>query len=198
MLTLHDGSRVNKDWRYMADGDFGAGFFMNSACNFCDDVVAETADISFGDAWGKPYALDGRGTNVLVVRSQVIEQLLSAARHEGRLALDSVNDAFVERTQASGLRQRREGLAYRLTWAPKHIRPVKRVAPDAHNQTAFRKLVYRERYLLSLWSHRFFKLARELQLPTFYLAWAWVSAGVYHGIYRQHERMRLLIKRFLG
>lgn len=198
MLTLHDGSRVNKDWRYMADGDFGAGFFMNSACNFCDDVVAETADISFGDAWGKPYALDGRGTNVLVVRSQVIEQLLSAARHEGRLALDSVNDEFVERTQASGLRQRREGLAYRLTWAPKHIRPLKRVAPDAHNQTAFRKLVYRERYLLSLWSHRFFKLARELQLPKIYLAWARVSAGVYHGIYRQHQRMRLLIKRLLG
>ncbi len=50
-LTLQDGNTVNRDWWHLKDGDWGAGFYMNSACNFCDDVVAETADIAFGDAW---------------------------------------------------------------------------------------------------------------------------------------------------
>ena len=33
-----------------------------------DDVVTETADISFGDAWVEPYSSGGRGTNVIIVR----------------------------------------------------------------------------------------------------------------------------------
>jgi coenzyme F420-reducing hydrogenase beta subunit len=33
-LTLTDGREVKKDWWNLADGDWGAGFFMNSACNF--------------------------------------------------------------------------------------------------------------------------------------------------------------------
>src|SRR5690606_35647505 len=64
-MTLDDGSRPTRDWWHLADGDWGAGFFMAPACNFCDDVVAETADVSFGDAWVEPHASDWRGTNVM-------------------------------------------------------------------------------------------------------------------------------------
>src|SRR3546814_18807105 len=44
-LSLKDGNSLSKDWWHLVDGDWGAGFFQNSACNFCDDVVADTADI---------------------------------------------------------------------------------------------------------------------------------------------------------
>ncbi|MGJ3627724.1 hypothetical protein AB5I41_13435 [Sphingomonas sp. MMS24-JH45] len=50
-------------------GDWVRAFFQASAGDYRDDVVAETADISFGEAWVEPYASDGRGTNV-VVRSR--------------------------------------------------------------------------------------------------------------------------------
>ncbi len=53
-LTLDDGHSVQQDWWHLADGDWGAGYFQNPACNWCDDVVAETADVSFGDAWVEP------------------------------------------------------------------------------------------------------------------------------------------------
>src|SRR5438552_7627912 len=95
MLTLQDGSVVNKDWWNLGDGDWGAGFFMNSACNYCDDVVGETADISFGDAWVEPYSSDGRGTNVVVVRSPIMTTLIEQAITEGRLQLQSVDTQFV-------------------------------------------------------------------------------------------------------
>jgi coenzyme F420-reducing hydrogenase beta subunit len=136
MLTLRDGQVVQKDWWHLADGDWGAGFFMNNACNFCDDVVAETADISFGDAWVEPYSSDGRGTNVVVVRAPVVEKLITDAIQQGRLQLQAVDGAFVAQTQAAGFRQRREG-----TRLPAYLEPKRRAAcktgsagPEKHNE----------------------------------------------------------------
>lgn len=125
VLTVNDGRTVNRDWWHLRDGDWGAGFFMSSACNYCDDVVAETADVSFGDAWVEPYASDGKGTNVVVVRSPAMDELIAGGMRDGRLELRDVDGAFVEQTQAAGFRQRREGLAYRLTWPTAGIKPVK-------------------------------------------------------------------------
>lgn len=178
MLTMKDGRTVNRDWKDLADGDWGAGYFMNPACNFCDDVVAETADVSFGDAWVEPYAADGRGTNVVIVRSPVAAKAIAEGIASGRLALQNVDAEFVERTQTSGLRMRREGLAYRLTWAKKGVRPVKRVAPD-NRLPQTRKLVYRMRQGITKGSHRVFGLARSMKLPALYILWAKLAGKVY-------------------
>jgi len=195
-LTLRDGQTINRDWWHLADGDWGAGFYMNSACNFCDDVVAETADISFGDAWVEPYSSDGRGTNVVVVRSPVVQSMVESAIAEGRLQLDTVDGKFVEQTQAAGFRQRREGLAYRLTWQRRGVQPRKRVAPDAQTPARQRKIIYRMRYQISAWSHRVFRFARMLQKPQLYLRWARMAAAVYHGWAYHQGKFGEIKKRF--
>ncbi|WP_242916202.1 Coenzyme F420 hydrogenase/dehydrogenase, beta subunit C-terminal domain [Pontibacter liquoris] len=197
-LTLRNGQEVNKDWWHLADGDWGAGFFMNSACNFCDDVMAETSDISFGDAWVEPYSSDGRGTNVVVVRSPEVAQLVASAITEGRLQLETVNDEFVVQTQAAGLRQRREGLAYRLTWHRRGVRPRKRVAPDAITPARQRKLIYRMRYYISAWSLHVFRLARRLQNPQLYLGWARLAISIYHGYAYYQGKLSEMVNRFKG
>lgn len=43
--------------------DWGLGLFKYNACDYCDDVVAETADVVFGDAWIDPYNKDPKGTD---------------------------------------------------------------------------------------------------------------------------------------
>jgi coenzyme F420-reducing hydrogenase beta subunit len=175
-LVLRDGSTLARDWWLLADGDWGAGYFMNSACNYCDDVTGETADVSFGDAWVEPYSSDGRGTNVVVTRSELIHDLIQSGIREGRLCLQPVDGDFVQATQAAGLRHRREGLAYRLTWRKRGIKPVKRVAPDARSQSWQRKLIYRIRYQISSWSHRIFWFARVTRMPCLYIRWAaWMT-----------------------
>lgn len=181
-LTLDDGSTVQKDWFHLADGDWGAGFFQNSACNFCDDVVAETADVSFGDAWVEPYSSDGRGTNVVVVRAPLIQRLIDEARTDGRLDLEPVDADFVAGTQAAGFRQRREGLAYRLTWFRRGIRPIKRVTPSASGIGWRRKLVYRTRAAISRASHRMAWLAAAAGRPQIYVGWASQAYSVYEGL----------------
>lgn len=194
-LTLDDGSTVQNEWFHLADGDWGAGYFQNSACNFCDDVVAETADVSFGDAWVEPYSSDGRGTNVVVVRAPLIQRLIDEGRAEGRLDLKPVDADFVADTQAAGFRQRREGLAYRLTWARRGIRPVKRVAPSAEGIGWRRKLVYRTRAAVSRGSHRMAWIAARTGRPQVYLAWARQAYAVYEGLTYQRGRLAPLFDR---
>ena len=180
-LQHRDGSSAERDWWHLADGDWGAGFFQNPACNWCDDVTAETADISFGDAWVEPYASDGRGTNVVVIRSPELKDMIEGARAAGRLRLEPVGAEFVIETQAAGLRHRREGLAYRLTWRRRGILPVKRVAPSARLRLR-RKLVYRMRYSIARWSHPMFRLARRLGAPRIYLIWAQAWLRLYQAM----------------
>jgi coenzyme F420-reducing hydrogenase beta subunit len=176
-----DGPPREQDWWHLVDGDWGAGFFQNSACDFCDDVVAETADISFGDAWVEPYASDGRGVNVVIVRSVLIRSMLERAISEGRVMLAEVDADFVVRTQAAGLRHRREGLAYRLALRLKHrrlIQPRKRVEPDRALPLR-RRLVYRARRHIAVWSRRVYLVARQLRALWIYLLWARAAGTVY-------------------
>lgn len=181
-LEMRDGSSRSRDWWHLVDGDWGAGFFQNSACNFCDDVVAETADISFGDAWVEPYASDGRGTNVVIVRSPELHRLIGRAAEEGRLELREVDSAFVVRTQAAGFRQRREGLAFRLSWPRRGVRPSKRVPPKFTGLPLRRMLVYWLRSVISAQSHHVFWCARALHLPALYLRWASAMLAFYQGV----------------
>jgi coenzyme F420-reducing hydrogenase beta subunit len=180
-LELDDGSSAAKDWWHLADGDWGAGFFQNPACDWCDDVVGETADVSFGDAWVEPYSSDGRGTNVMIVRSKDVAAMVEGARLDGRLQLQQVDADFIAQTQAAGLRHRRDGLAYRLTWERRGLIPRKRVNPSAA-LAARRKLVYRLRHAIAGWSHRMFRLARALQMPAIYTAWAKAALRLYQSV----------------
>ncbi|MEQ4575130.1 MAG: coenzyme F420 hydrogenase, partial [Gammaproteobacteria bacterium] len=97
-------------------------------------------------------------------------------------------------TQAAGLRQRREGLAYRLA-RRRGLRPRKRVVPDRRVPSAQRRLVYRMRCAISAGSHRAFRIARRLGIPAFYIGWARVAAATYHALAYHRGRLGAWIRR---
>jgi len=195
-LELDDGMSAAQDWWHLADGDWGAGFFQNPACDWCDDVVAETADISFGDAWVEPYSSDGRGTNVVIVRSPELKAMIERARSEGCLQLEPVDAEFIVQTQAAGLRHRRDGLAYRLSWRRKGIMPRKRVSPSA-DLPLRRKLVYRMRYGIARWSHRVFAFAHSVGKPGVYIGWARTMLRLYQSLTWSQGRLGKLLDRLM-
>jgi coenzyme F420-reducing hydrogenase beta subunit len=196
-LTLTNGEVVQQDWWHMADGDWGAGYFQNSACNYCDDVVAETADISFGDAWVEPYSSDGRGTNVVVVRSPEVRSMIESAINEGRLSLENVDAEFVVRTQAAGFRQRRDGVSYRQTWlvSPRVKKRLFLTTAENDSLPPRRRLIYRIRFSISRWSHRVFWAAKVIGTPRLYMNWARAAASLYHGFAYSRGRLGRLLDR---
>ena len=189
------GGAAEEDWWHLVEGDWGSGFFQNSACNFCDDVVAETADISFGDAWVEPYSSDGRGTNVVVVRSPELRALVEEGIAEGRLSLAEVDAEFVAGTQAAGFRQRREGLAYRLARRRGGLVPKKRVTPCADGLPARRRAIYTMRAAISAFSHRAFHLARLLRAPRLYFAAGRLLLKLYQALTYSRGRAGTMIDR---
>ena len=60
---------VRHDSATVAGGKFNAGAMMLNACNYCDDVVGETADLTIGDAWIPRFETDSLGTNCLLYTS---------------------------------------------------------------------------------------------------------------------------------
>lgn len=111
--------------------DWGIGLFKLGACDCCDDVGGEVADMSLGDAWLPPFMSDWRGANVAVARSAKAEEILSSGERSGDLTVVPWTAEDVVASQAGAVRHRRAGLAVRLgdrarrgVWAPR-----KRVSP---------------------------------------------------------------------
>lgn len=148
--------------------NWGHGLFKYQACEFCDDVLAETADVTVGDAWLPEYSQDSKGTNVVVVRNPLIQQLFEE-NIDDTLHLDEITSEKVYQSQAGGFRHRRDGLSYRLYLKDQknEWRPNKRVSPN-NNLSSKRKRIYETRTLLSKESFKAFKTAeREKDFQTF-------------------------------
>jgi hypothetical protein len=102
--------------------------FQLNAWNYCDDIFAETADVVIGDAWLPEYRTDWRGTNVVVIRNRLIEEILLKAVDCGDIALDKLTVDRVSSSQDANFKHRRDGLSVRLAdnaragkWTPSSV-----------------------------------------------------------------------------
>lgn len=132
----------------LSTANWGLGYFKYNACDYCDDVLAETADATFGDAWIPKYVSDDKGCNVIIIRNQAIQDLFNRYRNE--LVLHDSDATEVYQSQSSGFRHRRQGLAERLyihqqrgEWTP-----TKRIKPSLDGIPERRQRVYAMRTIL--------------------------------------------------
>lgn len=144
--------------------NWGYNLFRNSACDYCDDVFAEAADLTVGDAWLPEFRRDPGGNSVLVIRNQALRMIIQEAVESGELALVTADEERVIGTQSGGFRDRREALSYRLWMDIKAGRPVpkKRVSPTKGEFPFYRRLIYRNRITLRRKSH--IEWSRAVQL----------------------------------
>lgn len=152
--------------------DWGLGLFKPKACEFCDDVSGETADIIFGDAWHKRYAKDYKGTNLIITRSKYLETILLDSKSKGKITLFDESPEFVFKSQGGNFRHRNEGLLARLRlfnknklWTP--IKNPNRLSRYKENPK--REKIYLARHEISMRSHTAFSTAKkERDLSTFF------------------------------
>jgi coenzyme F420-reducing hydrogenase beta subunit len=130
-IECKDGSSLTRPMEGLSTADWGAGLLKYRACDYCDDVVGETADISFGDAWLPRFVTDSQGTNVAIVRNLELLQVIKSGIESEQLDLQPTTPDDVAASQKSGFRHRRYGLKYRL-WKKQKAGewfPQKRVQP---------------------------------------------------------------------
>ncbi|UNT64587.1 Coenzyme F420 hydrogenase/dehydrogenase, beta subunit C-terminal domain [Acinetobacter towneri] len=93
---------------------WGTGLFKSNACDFCDDVLTELADISLGDAWIDPYDKNGLGNSIIITRTKIAENLIKTGLNKNLLALDVMNTEKIILSQNGSFNHRHKGLAFRV------------------------------------------------------------------------------------
>lgn len=93
---------------------WGTGLFKGNACDFCEDVVTELADISLGDAWLAPYLHDGHGTNLLITRSPMAEMIIRDGMNKSEITVEEISPDTMRASQRGSYNHRHEGLYVRL------------------------------------------------------------------------------------
>ncbi len=134
------------------------GYFKPLACEYCDDICGEVADVTFGDAWLDKYTSNSLGTNIVVSRNKELTDLMTNSEelfHE----LETVDNVF--QSQAGNFRHRRGGgvsrkLASLSTWSPRIRQDL---CDDFYDKS--RTNVYMSRYELLIKSQSYFNIAKK-------------------------------------
>jgi coenzyme F420 hydrogenase subunit beta len=98
---------------------WGTGMFKCNACDFCDDVTTELADISLGDAWLPPYHQEGKGTSVLVTRTALAEVLIAEGILSKKLNVQELAFERFLASQQGSYNHRHTGMSVRIKHAKK-------------------------------------------------------------------------------
>lgn len=122
----YDANQEFKQVRMKTIGDmWGTGMFKSNACDFCDDVTTELADISLGDAWIHPYTNDGLGNSVVVTRSALAEKIIKQGIEDKNLSLEDLSLEKFLISQSGSFNHRHKGLPFRI----KFFKGKKDIAP---------------------------------------------------------------------
>jgi coenzyme F420-reducing hydrogenase beta subunit len=143
--------------------NWGLGYFKYEACDYCDDIFSETADIAVGDAWLKHYTKDSKGNSVVISRNKTIDLLLEKGIQTKELQLDVLSDEAMRDAQGGGFRHRRVALGYRLYLKQKKNLwfPHKRVKVDKNSISGPYKLIFRFRVYIRDKSTEYWMKSRE-------------------------------------
>ena len=162
-VRAHDGPPRRRRTLSAIDGSWGYGAFQPAACNYCDDVFAETADVVFGDAWLPRYTDDWRGTNVVVTRRAEADRILADGLDDGTVLLEPLTPDLAAQSQAGNFRHRRDGLRVRLAddLAAGLSVPRKRVVAGYEGVSAQRIALIRQRRAMSELSLHAFARAKQ-------------------------------------
>lgn len=161
---------IQADSAKVTGGKFNQGALMLPACNFCDDVVGETADLTIGDAWLPQFEADDNGTNLLIFRNKKILKVFENANQKRQINIVEISEKDAVNSQSGGFRQRGEGLAHRIKnkehqgkWVPE-----KRVKSSDFKLTYLRKKIYSRREDVTILTRESFFKALELNDYNYY------------------------------
>ena len=159
LITSRMGEKVIKNSDIPLN-KWGYGLFKPNACEYCDDVFAETADICIGDAWLPQYVHDSLGTNIAIVRNSVLLKIFTDQKSSANKAhIEDLHPDLIVASQLGGIRHRTEGLAHRLTYqeTPRKLR--KRTQPHRAGNAWIGKM-YDLRFKITQKSHTSFQEAK--------------------------------------
>jgi coenzyme F420-reducing hydrogenase beta subunit len=147
-------------------------YFKPRACDFCDDVFAEVADVVFMDAWLPGYRDDPRGHSLVINRNPRFKKLWDGELSGTNLNLERIGVEQVIQSQRPQLLDKREAMQYRCEMAQRAgvAFPQKRWAPKATGHL-WERWAWRLRSKARCLSSELWSASKELKLLDEALRW---------------------------
>lgn len=188
-VTTRDGVEHIEKLDSLLPYAWSAEPFKLRACNYCDDVFAELADITFMDAWLPEYISESLGASIVLNRTPLAENIIQRGISDGELILRAVPIEDVIKSQSGVLKKKRTILAHRL-WMTGHCGepcPEKRVLPRKPDWMTRQALLVNEN--LRETSFVAMKEQRESGLQ---------DLNLFHKMYQKAFRHFILLRRYRG
>ena len=189
------GSKVHvSPMRNLLGKDWGMGAFRLKSCDFCDDIVGELADVSFGDAWLDKYKKDSKGTNLIVIRNEIIKNLFEQGSAEQSFYIEDISSSEIVKSQNASYRHRRDGVKYRMLKFQKKAKwyPVKRKFSDLKQPNFLDKINWDFRAWYSQKTHEYFLEAKRkstLEIYTNFVKKGTFTAKILQKLIRVYKRL---------
>ncbi|ART54020.1 hypothetical protein CBP36_17455 [Acidovorax carolinensis] len=167
---------------------WGYGLFKPNACEYCDDVFAETADVCIGDAWLPQYVNNPLGTNIVIVRNSLLlnifnDEISSASKAH----IEELSPELIVDSQLGGIRHRTEGLAHRLTYKETPSKLVRRTQLKRAGNAWLEKM-YDLRFNITQKSHILFQEAKAINSLDAFRNPIKVLVVEYESVYREARK----------
>ena len=178
---------------------WGTGLFKANACEFCDDVATELADVSLGDAWLPPFSNDGHGTNVIVTRSLLADNLIQEGVKASKIQVENLSLERFLASQQGSFNHRHTGLPVRLKQARVKNIPISPKRFGSEKVTMDFKIIQNLRMKIrqkSLDTWKDIPNAKSFdENMKNYLTWLRISTRIYHYRITNLKRVRKLISK---
>ena len=165
MLTF---SSMGREWSFK--------YMTIAACSLCDDIFAETADIAFMDAWLPEFKLSDKGENLVIVRSEELDNILKT------IATVSIVDiSKVIKSQYSVIKSKRTDICI----------PIQKVKKRAYYP-------HKREYLLkrpNVFERMLIATKYEISKQSDYL---WVASGESYKVFSRKMKMKFGLRLFIG
>lgn len=197
-FSCSDNGNGEKAVKMRSVGDlWGTGIFKANACDFCDDVTTELADISLGDAWLDPYDSDGRGTNVIVTRSVIAETLIKEGISNKELEVELLPLERFLASQQGSFNHRHTGMPARIREAKKNHQLVPQKRYEQGSVTWDFKVVQKQRMKVREISLEAWKAKPEAKTFDSEMEKSLKKLAFYTKIYHKRRRFTHLKKRLV-
>jgi coenzyme F420-reducing hydrogenase beta subunit len=128
-------------------------YFTPNACNFCDDIFAETSDIAIMDAWIPKYSESTKGYNLILNRNTELEPLIENIEN-----IETIDINSILKSQDLVIVSKREDITERIRVALSQNEYVPQKREHLLKDVKFeRKFVISFSYLISKRTQKFWK-----------------------------------------
>lgn len=111
-FTDEHGSQHKIFWNEGVSEAWVNRWFTPNACSYCDDVFAELADVTFMDAWLPEYSKDSMGTNLMLVRSPEVLDIIQKGIGKAEIKVSKISVEKVIQSQAGVIDVKRKQHSY--------------------------------------------------------------------------------------